>query len=70
MEKNMSNEQVQYHSVSEVASTLGVGHQWVLDRIREGSLPAFKISGTAGYRVSSIDLKMFVLSLQNKQNVK
>jgi len=64
------SEQVQYYSVSEVASKLGVGHQYILDRIKSGELPAIRIRGAGGYRVSSIDLKLFFLSLQNKQNVK
>ena len=62
------SEQVQFYSVSEVASKLGVGHQWVLDRIKSSELPAIKLRGSAGYRVSSIDLKLFFLSLQNRQN--
>lgn len=63
-------EPIQYHSVAEVASMLGVGHQYVLDRIKAGELPAIRIKGAGGYRISSIDLKLFFLSLQNKQNAK
>ena len=66
----MSNEQVQYYSVSEVALKLGVGHQYILDRIKSGDLPAFRIRGAGGYRISSVDLKLFFLSLQNRQNAK
>ena len=61
---------VQYHNVEQICSMLGVGRQFVLDRIKSGELPAIRIRGAGGYRVSSVDLKLFFLSLQNRQNVK
>ena len=59
-----------FYDVGEVCSMLGVGRQFVLDRIKSGELPAIRIRGAGGYRISSVNLKLFFLSLQNKQNVR
>jgi len=56
-----------FYDVGEVCSVLGVGRQFILDKITNGDLAAFRIRGSGGYRISSVDLKLFILSLHNQR---
>ena len=68
----MSNEQPleKFYDVGEVANAIGTGRAWVLDRIRDRDLPAIKLAGSAGYRVSESDLRLFMSKLRERQQPK
>jgi excisionase family DNA binding protein len=56
-----------FYDISAASDALGTSRQFILDAIHNRDLPAIKIGGSAGYRIASSDLRLFIAHLRERQ---